>query len=113
MEGGRYGKEAGLVGAVAAGAMAMAVAVAVVAAVVLTAAVVVSMAVAEDQCQPLVSLLLGLGGDDDLCRHTKYFGNIWLLFGVLFSICVFVVIPIRDEYLAFYLCYKSKNQIHK
>ncbi len=42
----------------------------------------------------------------DLRRHSKYFGDIWLLFGVLFSICVFVGIPKRDEYLAFYSCYK-------
>ncbi len=26
----------------------------------------------------------------DLHRHSKYFGDIWLLFGILFSICVFV-----------------------
>jgi hypothetical protein len=50
------------VGAVVAAAMLAAVAVAV--AVVSTAAAVVSMAAAEDQCQPFVSLLLGLGGDD-------------------------------------------------
>ncbi len=29
----------------------------------------------------------------DLRRHAKYFGDIWVLFGVLFSICVFVGIP--------------------
>jgi hypothetical protein len=29
----------------------------------------------------------------DLHRHSKYFGNIWQLFGVLFSICVFVGTP--------------------
>jgi hypothetical protein len=28
-----------------------------------------------------------------LCRHSKYFGNIWLLFGVLLSVCVFVGTP--------------------
>jgi hypothetical protein len=64
-EGGRYGKEAGLVGAVAAGAVAAAVVLAALAAaVVSTAAAVMSMAAVEDQCQPLVGLLLGLGGDD-------------------------------------------------
>jgi hypothetical protein len=64
-EGGRYGKEAGLVGAVAAGAVVAAVVLAAVAvAVVSMAAAVVLMAAAEDQCQPLVGLLLGLGGDD-------------------------------------------------
>ncbi len=62
---GRYGKEAGLVGAVAAGAVAAAVVLAAVAAAaVLTAAAVVLTAVAEDQRQPLVGLLLGSGGDD-------------------------------------------------
>jgi hypothetical protein len=45
----------------------------------------------------------------DLCRHSKYFGDIWLLFGVLFSVCAFVGIPKRDKYLAFYLCYKLKK----
>ncbi len=45
----------------------------------------------------------------DLRRHTKYFGKIWLLIGVLFSICVFVGIPKRDKYLAFYSCYKYKK----
>ncbi len=45
----------------------------------------------------------------DLRRHTKYFGNIWLLFGILFSVCVFVGIPKRDKYLAFYLCYKKNT----
>jgi hypothetical protein len=52
----------------------------------------------------------------DLCRHTQFFGNIWLLFGILFSICVFVGIPKRDEYLAFYSCYKlikTNTQIEK
>ena len=64
-EGGRYGKEAGLVGAVAAGAVLAAVVLAVVAAeVVSTAAAVVSKVAAEDQCQPLVGLLLGSDGDD-------------------------------------------------
>jgi hypothetical protein len=29
----------------------------------------------------------------DLCRHTPFVGTIWLLFGVLFSICVFVGTP--------------------
>ncbi len=29
----------------------------------------------------------------DLCRHTQSFGDIWLLFGILFSVCVFVGIP--------------------
>jgi hypothetical protein len=33
----------------------------------------------------------------DLCRHTKCFGHIWLLFGILFSACVFVGIPKRDK----------------
>jgi hypothetical protein len=37
---------------------------AVAVAVVLTAVAVVSTAAAEDQCQPLVGLLLALGGDD-------------------------------------------------
>ncbi len=47
----------------------------------------------------------------DLCRHSKYFGDIWLLFGILFSVCVvFVGTPKIDEYLAFYLCYKKKNE---
>jgi hypothetical protein len=55
-EGERYGKEVGLVGAGAAGAVA--------AAVVLMAAAVVSMAAVDDQCQPLVGSLLGSGGDD-------------------------------------------------
>ncbi len=45
-------------------------------------------------------------------RHTQCFGNIWLLFGVLFSICVFVGTPKIDKYLAFYSCYKKKR-IHK
>jgi hypothetical protein len=45
----------------------------------------------------------------DLRRHTKYFGNIWLLFGILFSICVFVGILKRDKYLAFYSCNNKKN----
>ncbi len=44
-----------------------------------------------------------------LHRHTQCFGNIWLLFGILFSICVFVGIPKIDKYLAFYLCYKLKK----
>ncbi len=57
---GRYGKEAGLVGAVVAAVVLAAVA----AVVVLTAAAVVSAAVAEDQCQPLVGSFLGSGGDD-------------------------------------------------
>ncbi len=52
-------------GAVAAGAVAAAVVLAGVAgSVVSTAVVVVLTAAAEDQCQPLVGLLLGLGGDD-------------------------------------------------
>ncbi len=33
----------------------------------------------------------------DLCRQIKYFGKIWLLFGVLLSVCVFVGIPKRDK----------------
>jgi hypothetical protein len=41
----------------------------------------------------------------DLCRQSKNFGNIWLLIGVLFSVCVFVGTPKIDEYLAFYSCY--------
>jgi hypothetical protein len=49
----------------------------------------------------------------DLHRHTKYFGDIWLLFGILFRICVFVGNSKRDEYLAFYSCYTLKKQIHK
>jgi hypothetical protein len=36
----------------------------------------------------------------DLWRHTQFFNDIWLLFGILFSICVFVGIPKRDKYLA-------------
>jgi hypothetical protein len=53
------------VGAVAAGAVAAAVVLAAVAAVVvLTAATVVLTAAVEDQCQPLVGLLLGTGRDD-------------------------------------------------
>ncbi len=44
---------------------------------------------------------------------TKYFDNIWLLFGVLFSICVFVGIPKRDKYLAFYSCYKKNKYTNK
>ncbi len=52
-------------GAVAAGAVAVAVVLAAVAAAVVSmAAAVVSTAAAEDQCQPLVGLLLWLGGDD-------------------------------------------------
>ncbi len=57
----------GLVGVVAADVVWAAVAAAVVsmaAAVVLTAAVVVLTAAAEDQGQPHVGLLVGLGGDD-------------------------------------------------
>ncbi len=53
--------------AVAAAVVLAAVAAAVVstaAAVVSTAAAGVSTAVGEDQCQPLVGLLLGSGGDD-------------------------------------------------
>jgi hypothetical protein len=46
----------------------------------------------------------------DLCRHSKYFGDIWLLFGILFSVCAFVGIPKKDEYFAFYLCYKNKKK---
>jgi hypothetical protein len=48
----------------------------------------------------------------DLCRHSKYFGGIWLFFGIFFSVCVFVGIPKRDEYLAFYSCYKFKKNTH-
>jgi hypothetical protein len=44
-----------------------------------------------------------------LHRHTQCFCNNWLLFGVLFSVCVLVGIPKRGEYLAFYLCYKKKT----
>jgi hypothetical protein len=44
-----------------------------------------------------------------LHRHTQCFGNSWLLFGVLFSICVFVGTPKIDEYLAFCSCYKLKK----
>ncbi len=52
-------------GMVAAGAVsATVVLAAVAAAVVSTATAVVSMAVAEDQCQPLVGSLLWSGGDD-------------------------------------------------
>ncbi len=52
-------------GAVAVGAVAAVVVSAGVAvAVVSTAVAVVSMAAAEDQCQPLVGLLLGSGRDD-------------------------------------------------
>ncbi len=52
-------------GAVAVGAVAGAVVLAAVAVAVMSlAAAVVSTAAAEDQCQPLVGLLLGLGGDD-------------------------------------------------
>jgi hypothetical protein len=51
--------------AVAAGVVAAAVVLAAVAAAAMsTAAAVVLTAVAEDQCQPLVGSLLGLGGDD-------------------------------------------------
>jgi hypothetical protein len=46
----------------------------------------------------------------DLCIHNHFFGDIWLLFGVLFSVCVFVGIPKRDEYLSFFSCYKLKNE---
>ncbi len=64
-EGGRYGKEAGLVEAVAVGVVAAVVVSAVVAvAVVLTAAAMVSTVAAEDQGQPLVGLLVGWGGED-------------------------------------------------
>ncbi len=66
----RYGKEVGLVGAVAAGAVAAAVVSAAVAAAVVSvamAAAVVLMAGAEDQGQPLVGLLLGSGG----CRDDR------------------------------------------
>jgi hypothetical protein len=64
-EGGRYGKEVGLVRAVAAGAVAAAVvSAAVAAAAVLTAAAVMLTAAAEDQCQPLVGSLLGSSGND-------------------------------------------------
>ncbi len=53
-------------GAVAAGVVAAAVVLAAVAAaVVLTAVAVVSTAVAEDQCQPLLGLLLLWSGRDD------------------------------------------------
>ncbi len=83
------------------GAVAVVVAAAVVSVAVVAA--VVSTTATEDQGQPLVGLLLGLGGDH---RHTQCFGDIWLLFGILFSICVFVGIPKIDEYLAFYSCYK-------
>ncbi len=52
-------------GAVAAGAVAAAVVLAAVAAAaVSTAAAVVLTLAAEDQCQPLMGLLLGSGGDD-------------------------------------------------
>jgi hypothetical protein len=64
-EGGIYSKKVGLVGAVAAGAVAAAVVLAAVsAAVVSTAAAGVLTAAVEDQCQPLVGLLLEPGGDD-------------------------------------------------
>ncbi len=52
-------------GAVAAGVVAAAVVSAAVSAVVVsTAATVVLTVAAEDQCQPLVGLLLGSDGDD-------------------------------------------------
>ena len=44
-----------------------------------------------------------------LHRHTQCFCNNWLLFGVLFSVCVFVGTPKIDKYLAFYSCYKLKK----
>ncbi len=48
----------------------------------------------------LVGLLGGSGGDEmDLCRYTHFFGNIWLLFGILFSVCVFVGIPKKRQIL--------------
>ncbi len=43
-------------------------------------------------------------------RHTHFFGDIWLLFGILFSICVFVGISKRDKYLAFYSCYDTNKK---
>ncbi len=86
-------------GAVALGVVAVAV--------VWTAVAVVSMAAAEDQGQPVLWACLGGWAEMmDLCRYTHFFGIIWLLFGILFSVCVFVGIPKRDKYLAFNLCYK-------
>jgi hypothetical protein len=41
-----------------------------------------------------------------LHRHTQCFGDILLLLGIPFGVCVFVGIPNIDKYLAFYLCYK-------
>ncbi len=67
-------------GAVAAGAVA-AVVVSTAAAVVLTTAAVVSTAVAEDQGQPLVGLLVGSGRDrtpNIVCRNVP--GEPWYQF---------------------------------
>ncbi len=74
---------------------------AVAAAVVLTAA-------AERPVSASCGLSSGWGWAEmmDLHRHSKYFGDIWLLFGILYSVCVFFGIPKRDKYLAFYSCYK-------
>ncbi len=45
----------------------------------------------------------------DLCIHTKYFGNIWLLFGILFSVCVFVGIPKSDTWPSTFATSKKTN----
>jgi hypothetical protein len=56
----------------------------------------------------LVILKYNISNLNILLIHISYFRGHNI--GVLFSICVFVGIPKRDEYLAFYLCYKK---IHK
>jgi hypothetical protein len=69
------------VGAVEAGAVAVAVVLAAVLAaveLVAVAAVVVSKAAAEEKGQPLVGLLVGLGGDDvDTLIFLATFAIIW------------------------------------
>jgi hypothetical protein len=51
----------------------------------------------------------------DLRRHSKYFGDIWLLFGVLFSVCVFVRIPKKRQIfgLLFMLQIKKNEYTNK
>jgi hypothetical protein len=64
------------VGAVVAAVVLAAVAVAV----VLTAAAVVSTVAADNQCQPLVGLLVGLGGEDaSLLTHSMFWRHLAII----------------------------------
>jgi hypothetical protein len=46
----------------------------------------------------------------DLRRHSKYFGDIWLLFGLLFSVCVFVGIPKKTNIWPSICATNKKNE---